>query len=130
MKKIIYQIAAVTLLVILAGTIPMQPMKAQAQIPGLNFGGRIVSTFPCLCSGGVDLFIAPPKPASVIFQGGFSMIYSYYNLLPGPNTIGSYLPGGICLIPNPEETPPCIPAPVVYVGTISTYPLGIGTSVI
>ncbi len=82
---------------------------------GIPFGGKIVTAIPCACSGNLLLYVADPRgmvwPLS--YQPGVTRLYSYFKPLPPANTVGSFIPGGVCLIP----ASPC--APIPSVGTIT-----------
>ena len=77
--------------------------NAEAQVPvAVPFGGPILMTYECLCSGGwlvltYDNMTKMPVPMT--FQFGESMLRANYNIFtPSVQTLGSYIPGGICLM--------------------------------
>lgn len=92
MKNIMKQIAAIGIIV--GMLLFTMPQRAEAQT---LFGGLVLWTHFCTCSGNFLLFISPPN-------GGF---FSYYAdtqgfanfTLPrsGIWTLGLYSPGGVCL---------------------------------
>lgn len=100
-----------------------------AQPVAKPFGGPIVFSYECACSGGwlmvvFDQTLKVPTPMT--FQFGLSMIRANYNIFtPAVQTVGSYTPGGICLMGSTA----CYGFPTV--GTISPvgFP-GVGTSAI
>jgi len=114
----------VLLVVILVG---LWPYASKAQTI-FNFGGRIamVDYLSCTCTGVVLTVSSPPKGMSnLLYFWGVSGLYSYYDIWHGgPEVLGAYVPAaGVCL--NPCTTGCC------YNGQkslISTWPLGIGTS--
>lgn len=75
------------------------PRQTQAQIP---FGGPILASYECACSGGWFMLIYDQKthlPIPMVFQFGYSMMRANYNIFtPSVQTLGSYTPGGICLL--------------------------------
>jgi hypothetical protein len=100
------------------------PITTNAQIP---FGGRVLASYECTCSGGwlvyfYDFFTRAPLP--IVFQFGISRLNQNFNFFtPGVSVLGTYTPGGICSM----GTSGCFTVPVV--GTITSYPFsGIGTS--
>jgi hypothetical protein len=102
------------------------PVVSSAQT--VPFGGRITIGFPCTCSGGwylmvYDLLIKTPVP--MVFQFGVSRLNAQYNIFTNGNSLlGSYTPGGTCLIYSGNS---CESIPVT--GTITPPPLpGVGTS--
>lgn len=101
-----------------------------AQVPiAKPFGGRILFAYECTCSGGwlmmvFDQTIKTPTP--ITFQFGYSMLRANYNIFtPAAQTVGTYTPGGICLMGSTA----CTGFPTA--GTITPVGLpGVGTSVI
>src|SRR3989344_6226712 len=66
------------------------------------FGGRIISVFPCACSGTLLVKIGPPVPGVFVFQPGVTKLYQYFQLHPPVWTLGLFAPGlGVCLEPCP-----------------------------
>lgn len=96
----------------------------QAQIP---FGGPILFSYECACSGGwfmliYDQFTHLPIP--MVFQFGVSMPRANYNIYtPAVQTLGTYTPGGICLVASLGCNGFATPATVSPIGLP-----GIGTS--
>ncbi len=90
------------------------------------FGGRISNVTYCTCSASVMIDVQDKLRGyvSVIYMPGVSRLYANYNVFtPGPNVIGGYTPGGVCLIYsgtqcNSQGAP---------MGTINTIH-GVGTS--
>ena len=77
---------------------PWSPISAV----GIPFGGRIVYTFPCLCSANFLLFIRDPRGfvLPLTYQPGVSLLYANYRVYPPVNTKGTYSPPGVCLVPG------------------------------
>ncbi len=102
--------------------------KAEAAVPvAVPFGGPILISYECSCSGGWLVLTydnATQFPTPLVFQFGESMLRANYNIFtPSVQTLGSYTPGGICLMASLD----C--AGVTVDGTISPFGLpGIGTS--
>lgn len=83
------------------------PFESKAAVPvAVPFGGPIVTTYECACSGGwlvvvYDLHTKLPLPMT--FQFGESMIRANYNIfVPKVQTLGSYTPTGICLMASAD----------------------------
>lgn len=94
-------------------TLGKEITSLKAALPTV-FGGRIVATIPCTCSGGVWLSIGPPRPmAGIVYQAGISVLFSFYSLLPSEYILGTYVPGGVCMVGIP---PAC--GSVATIGTI------------
>ena len=88
----------------------------------LVFGGRVVAVVPCTCSGGVAIGVGTPRPGYVLFQTGFSVLFSFYApYVLGNYVLGTYVPGGACFTGVP---PVCAAQPVlgtvVLIGTSAT----------
>ncbi len=106
------------------------PIFAEAEVPiAKPFGGPILFTYECACSGGwlvvvQDQSIMTPTPLT--FQFGVSMLRANYNIFtPAVQTLGSYTPGGICLMGSSL----CTGFPTV--GTITPPGMpGVGTSLV
>ena len=97
----------------LAGTLGKEINSLKAALP-LVFGGRIIATIPCTCSGGLWISVGPPRPmAGIVYQAGVSVLFSFYSLLPSEHILGTYVPGGVCLVGVP---PGC--GSVTTIGTI------------
>lgn len=94
-KKIFAAMIGVAFLVALSN-VPIEVKKAEAQNP-FNFGGLVVFSYFCTCSGNFLLYITPPKDG--FFSWNFGPQYANY-MLPseGVWTLGLYEPFGICLI--------------------------------
>lgn len=67
---------------------------------GAIFGGVVVSSVPCPCSGNFLLTISPPVGGQFVYYPG-TQAYMSYNLGPtsGMWALGLYTPGGVCLVP-------------------------------
>lgn len=94
----------------------------------IPFGGKILMTMPCTCSGGwyISFFDNGTKVTTpIVFQYGVSRLNSNYNMYTsGVSILGSYVTGGTCLIYAGTS---CISIPVF--GMITPFPgPGMGTS--
>lgn len=78
-----------------------------------NFGGVITYAMPCPCSANWVLFILDKRGVilPLIYQPGVSLLYQMYQPRPVVNTLGSFVPGGVC-----STGAKCIPYPTL--GTI------------
>ena len=77
------------------------PIFTNAALPvAVPFGGPIVMTYECACSGGwliVTYDYMTKMPVPMTFQFGTSMLRANYNIfLPSVQTLGSYTPIGWC----------------------------------
>ncbi len=97
---------------ILVHVILLTPRGAEAV--GIPFGGRIVAIVPCVCSANLLVVVADPRGVllPLTIQPGVTLLYAYFKPLPPANTVGKFIPGGLCLIP----ATPC--APIPSAGTI------------
>lgn len=102
--------------------------KAEAVVPvAVPFGGPILMTYECTCSGGWFMLTYDQMtklPIPMVFQFGQSMIHLNYNIFtPAVQTVGTYVPGGVCLLASLD----C--GGFAVQGTVSPLPMpGIGTS--
>jgi hypothetical protein len=79
------------------GFLSARPGVAHAQL-GIPFGGPILATWWCTCSGGIALTIGPPVGGNYVFQFGTSIPFAFGQVFrPGPWTLGTQIPGGVCL---------------------------------
>jgi len=62
----------------------------------LGFGGKILSFIPCLNAGAL-FFIGPPR-GGLFMRVPSTLVFAYGQLRPGPWALGSYFPGGACVI--------------------------------
>lgn len=78
-----------------------------------NFGGIIKYAMPCPCTANWVLFILDKRGAIIplIYEPGVSLLYMMYQPRPIVNTLGSFVPGGVC-----GTGAKCIPYPTI--GTI------------
>lgn len=104
------------------------PLVSNAQGLTTPFGGRLLTSFPCTCSGGYyiymqDLYTNMTIP--IYFQFGVSRLNSNYNIFSsGVNLLGSYSQGSSCLMYYGYG---CYT--LTTYGMITTYGLpGVGTS--
>ena len=77
----------------------------------LGFGGNILWVTPC--ANGLLLLIGPPVGGLFMWMWG-TPTFLYGQLRPGPWSLGSWIPGGVCVIP-----PFVIPAlgTIIMIGT-------------
>lgn len=113
------------LIIFLAVALLFPIQKSEAQIP---FGGNIIMSYECACSGGWYVLVFDKKtlmPTPLVFELGVSRLNANYNIFsPKTSLVGSYTPGGICL----KGTHSC--KPKVVLGTITPFPFpGVGTSI-
>jgi hypothetical protein len=90
---------------------------------GVPFGGRVLNSIPCTCSGNFLLTVSPPVGGQFVYFPG-TQAFANFNLGPasGMWALGMYTPGGVCLQFVGKG---CVPfgAPI---GTISPM---VGTSI-
>ena len=91
----------------------------KAALP-LVFGGRIIAEIPCTCSGGLLLVVGPPRPMELLYQPGFSILFSFYSLLPSEHILGTYVPVGACAMEEDACVPFPVPGTIVVAGTSLT----------
>lgn len=95
------------------------PSPAQAQTPLLGFGGFILFSFACTCSPGQMVYVMGPSPGAFVYYPGITPTFLHGELYKsGTAVLGTYTPGGTCLM----ASTPCNPLPVT--GTMTT----VGTS--
>lgn len=117
-----FKIQTIKVFILLTLFLPIQ--NIYAQIP---FGGNIIMSYECACSGGWYVLVFDKKtlvPTPLVFQMGVSRLNANYNIFtPRTSLLGSYTPGGICL----KGRKSCNNEFVA--GTITPFPLpGVGTS--
>lgn len=95
MKKIFI---ILILAVFVSGILGTQSVKAQGV--GI-FGGFILNSFFCPCSGNFLLTISPPVGGQFLYQIGSPQYPNFSLPRPGVWTLGLYNPGGACMIPVP-----------------------------
>lgn len=104
------------------------PLFSEAQGVTTPFGGKILTSFPCTCSGGYYIYMYDLKtmmPTPIYFQFGVSRLNSNYNIFSSNvNLLGSYGPGMSCLMYAGTS---CYS--LTTYGMVTTYGLpGVGTS--
>jgi len=73
------------------------------------FGGKLLGTIQCTCTGGHVMIIGPPRAARVLLLPGFSRVFEYGQTKSiGAWQLGIYAPPGICLRRISDI---CIPIP-------------------
>ena len=70
--------------------------SAYAQSP-LVFGGLIISSVPCPCSGSFLLTLSAPTPGQFVWHVGTPQYSNFQLPRAGVWTTGLYSPGGVCL---------------------------------
>ena len=113
----LFNLAAIFLIAMMMIFIP----KTVEALPFTNFGGQIVGMLPCACSANWILYVRDVRyqMLPLIYQPGITFLYKMYQPRPAVNSLGSFVPGGVCLI---YVGTGCSPVPVV--GTM----LQLGTS--
>ena len=108
-------------LAIVTSVFVVLPFEQAKAIPtGIPFGGWITWVTYCTCTFNMLLTVVGPSPGTFVFQPGVSIPFPFGQVYrPGPAVVGSYVPGGICMIFVGKG---CAPLPTT--GTIIT----IGTS--
>lgn len=91
------------IIIVLFSFITSYGVKIRSGKAILPFGGVITAAVPCDCSGGVGLFVLGPIGAGVfLYETGISVPFPYYQFWrPGPFIVGSYVPGGVCMVGVP-----------------------------
>ncbi len=98
------------------------PMGVRAQLYQPPFGGLVAFVVPCTCSFGYYITYAILHPInypwvtrSLVFQPGVSIPHPHleYMTTPTPTSweLGTFTPGGQCLVTAPNPADPCIPIP-------------------
>jgi len=95
-----------SLLILFLVVVPVA-VSAQAVTAEVPFGGPLLFTFFCGCSGNFMNYIFDDKTLTtlpLVFQPGLSILYSSYNILtPGTQELGVFIPGaGQCWVPAPD----------------------------
>jgi len=93
MKKALVTTLAVAM--ILGGLFFSAPKEANAQN---LFGGLVLWTFFCNCSGNYLLYISPPNGGFFSYYPGTQQFLNFNLPKSGVWTLGLYNPGGACLI--------------------------------
>jgi len=92
------------MIVLAAFSSPIQ--ATAATVSGIGFGGYILFSFPCTCSTGYYVVVAGVSPGAFVYYPGFTPTYLYGQLYkPGTAVLGTYTPGGVCLM----TATPCVP---------------------
>ena len=93
-KQFIY-VSLVVVIVVAAYSIT-QNIKGVGALP---FGGKVVTSFPCPCSGNFLLTVSPPVGGQFVYYMGTQAHLNYNLPTPGVWALGLYSPGGVCLVP-------------------------------
>lgn len=104
----------VAALLVLSFFVPLsRPLYGQASSAGfIPFGGKIVVSNLCTCSGSWGIKVGPPVSGNFIYQVGASQLFREYQIFhPGPWVVGiasGYAPcmqvrGNSCV--NDEQVP-------------------------
>lgn len=82
------------------------------------FGGTILETVVCDCTGNFWLRVGPPVQAAVVYQPGVSKLYDYGQIFrSNVNVLGTYVPGGSCNYNPPDCPAKDVTGTIVTVGT-------------
>lgn len=94
-KKVL--LAIIFLVAVFSGFIYYRTSKISAQ-GVLPFGGMVLASVPCTCSGGDFLLtIGPPSNIQLVFNVATPQ-YEYMQLpRPGVWSLGLYTPGAVCM---------------------------------
>lgn len=110
----------------------LMPLTSFALL-GVPFGGRVLSTVPCPCSGGMLITFAPlytvglgsmPFTSTLYYTPAAAIPYPYPTPgVPSSWEWGSFTPGSpVCLVPLPTTPPSCGPVPLpIPMGTIREF---------
>ncbi|MBX4211065.1 hypothetical protein KW783_03795 [Candidatus Parcubacteria bacterium] len=121
MRKIFfYPIIVIAALILFPQTPKVHEAEAQSVTPNA-FGGIVLTSLPCTCSGGFLLTIGPPKGGQFVYQIGAPQFANFQLPRPGVWALGLYSPGAICTIVVPGGCSPL----GVPIGTITPV---VGTS--
>ena len=90
---------------------------AYAQNPFI-FGGFVVNSFFCACSGNFLITLSPPTPGQWVWYPGTPQFSNFQLPRAGIWTLGSYSPGGICLVPAGVGCSP-FGAPIGTIGPLT-----------
>jgi hypothetical protein len=94
---------------------------SRAQSSGLPFGGLVVWTRPCSCSGNFLISVSGPLGGEFVYYPG-TQAYESFNLGLQNNmwVLGLYTPGGVCSALEGECT--TIPSQGTITPTVGTSP--------
>ena len=115
-KKIIFSIGIVILGIF--GIVSGYSLHAQSP---LVFGGLVLNSQYCACSGNFLLTLSGPTPGQWVWYPSTPQFANFQLPRSGVWTLGTYTPGGVCLVPSGDG---CAPFGVP-IGTISST---VGTS--
>ena len=80
-------------------TFAMFPADAQAISFGGYFGGRVISSTPCLDGATTLIVVGPPRPGAFAYVQNSVILYNKKMPIQNRWVIGSYIPGGACVTP-------------------------------
>ncbi len=95
------KLLAITIVGVLAFVVFVFLPRQQADAIGLPlpFGGTISALVFCPCSMNFLIGVYGPNPGFFVFQPGVSQAFAFGQVYrPGPSIIGTYTPGGVCLM--------------------------------
>ncbi|HAT68243.1 MAG: hypothetical protein A2481_03840 [Candidatus Yonathbacteria bacterium RIFOXYC2_FULL_47_9] len=118
-RALVVGITVILLLLVVSFGVWVKSSKAAAPVvvAGIPFGGLITYVFYCNCSFNLAVTVGPPVGGIYMYQPGASLIYAYYQIFrSGPWVLGTYVPGGACMV---YVAVGCSPA-LVPTGTIVT----------
>lgn len=110
-----------------SGFFELQKLALQAQTPFV-FGGPIANVEVCTCSGSLNVMVVdyskiPILPVNYLYIPGVTILYPFFQIFrSGPWTLGTYLPGAVCLMAGPTI---CTPSTLPPIGTM----IMVGTSI-
>lgn len=106
MRKSPIILGASVLLLVFAVSFGFWVKSSKAIIP---FGGPVTAVAYCPCSGNLAIVVGPPGPGIFMYQPGASTVYSFYQIFrPGPWVLGTYTPGGSCMMFIPYGCAPML----------------------
>jgi len=111
MKKILYGVTAIIVVIAFGLVVFQSPNNTLAQISGLStpFGGRVIMRISCTCSLDTLLIVGLPVGGSFILSPG-SRVYRNYAPFPPNWVLGTASGFSTCFVLIPTTPPSCVPA--------------------
>lgn len=129
MKKKIKIIFCLVLILFIAAAVPFAMAQLSFPHPFLDFSGIFVAFLP-VCINGALVTVLVPVPIVVLFPyvpiTPLVPVFKLWGPIPGAATAGSFLPGGLCLIPIPNPFGLKLFFPLPVLGTL----VQIGTTLV
>lgn len=119
MKLLIHKIGLfIFALTVFTMAFSLSPQVSKAQALGVPFGGRVVSSIYCSCSGNFLLTFVGPFSGNLMYHIG-TQAFESFNLghQTGMWALGFYQPGGICLVDGCDYGLPAIGTITPIVGS-------------